>query len=113
MTAEADTDLRFATVDRALRDWRQGDCVLGEHWFAHRVDPSVAVTEAARAAAEAGLDLAESRVGGLVVATQTCDMVRSCVERPYVEVCPLVEVSASARRFEKRDGAFEGKRSRA
>lgn len=29
---------------------------------------------------------------GLVVVTQTCDVVRSCAGRPFVEVCPLVEV---------------------
>jgi len=42
------------------------------------VDPSAITTE----------------VLGLVVVTQTCDLVRSCVERPFVEVAPLVELSA-------------------
>lgn len=50
------------------------------------------MTLAGRAAAEADADLAEQQVPGLVVLTQTCDVVRSCTERPYVEVCPLVEV---------------------
>src|SRR5690606_14455031 len=45
-----------------------------------------------RVAADADADLAEQQVLGLVVITQTCDIVRSCTERPYVEVCPLVEV---------------------
>lgn len=27
-----------------------------------------------------------------MVATQTCDLVRSCAARPFVELCPLVEV---------------------
>jgi hypothetical protein len=80
-------------VDNALRTWRQGDCVLGEHWFVHRVEPSLGLTAAARAAIDAGVDLAESLVTGLVVVTQTCDIVRSCRERPYVEVCPLVKVA--------------------
>ena len=88
----ADTDSPFTEVDRALAAWRQGDCVLGEHWFVHRIDTALAATDAARAAAEAGVDLAEQQVAGLVVVSQTCDVVRSCAERPYVEVCPLVEV---------------------
>jgi hypothetical protein len=30
-----------------------------------------------------------------VVVTQTCDIARSCVDRPFVEVCPLVEMDDS------------------
>lgn len=66
--------------------------MLGEHWFAHRVDPSFSVTDVGRAAAAADADLAEEQVAGLVVVTQTCDIVRSCIERQFIEVCPLIEV---------------------
>jgi len=89
VSADPEAD-RSIAVDKALSDWRQGDCVLGEHWFVHRVDPSVGLTDAARAAAEAGTDLAETPEVGLVVVTQTCDVVRECKSRPYVEVSPLV-----------------------
>ena len=92
MTAESEPEPRVTSVDHVLSAWRQGDCVLGEHWFAHRLDKSFAVTDAGRVAAEADADLAEQQVLGLVVVKQTCDVVRSCTERPYVEVCPLVEV---------------------
>lgn len=92
MAAEGEPDPRIASIDDALAAWRQGDCVLGEHWFAHRLDTSFAVTDAGRVAAEAGADLAEQEVLGFVVATQTCDIVRSCAERPFVELCPLIEV---------------------
>jgi hypothetical protein len=92
VTADSDQDPRAASVDDALSSWRQGDCVLGEHWFAHRLNKSFTVTDAGRVAADADADLAEQQVLGLVVITQTCDIVRSCTERPYVEVCPLVEV---------------------
>jgi hypothetical protein len=94
VAVEADTDARRAAVDQALAAWRQGDCVLGEQWFGHRLEPSFPVTETGRAAAasDANADLAEERVAGLVVVTQTCDVVRSCIDRPYIEVCPLVEV---------------------
>lgn len=94
MSADSERDALIQPVDEALRSWRQGDCVLGEHWFAHRIDVSFALTAAGRASAEEGMDLAEQEVPGFVVVTQTCDIVRSCTERPYIELCPLVEVDA-------------------
>lgn len=81
-------------VDEALREWRQGDCVLDTQWFAYRVSATLPITAAAKAGAEAALDLVEQEVLGFVVLTQTCDIVRSCNERPFLEVCPLVEVAA-------------------
>jgi hypothetical protein len=81
-------------VDAALQAWRQGDCVLGEHWFIHRFDPAFPLTEASAVVRDQGVDLAESAVRGLVVLTQTCDIVRASRERPFIEVAPLVEVSA-------------------
>jgi len=33
-----------------------------------------------------------SEVEGLVVVTQTCDVVRTCAERPFLEVSPLLKV---------------------
>ena len=93
MAADPDVkELRVAAVDDALSAWRQGDCVLGEHWFVHRVDPSLDLTDGARAAAEAGTELTETRVRGLVVVTQSCDIVRKCADRPFVDVSPLVEL---------------------
>ena len=79
-------------VDAALAPWRQGDCVVGAQWFVHRFTPEVPLTEVAAEAATAGVDLAEAAVRGFVVVSQTCDLARSCTERPYVEVAPLVEV---------------------
>lgn len=80
-----------AKIDEALQQWRQGDCVLGEQWFVFRVSPDAPLTAEA-AAAEDGIDNAEGAVFGFAVVTQTCDIVRDCGERPFVEVCPLVEV---------------------
>jgi hypothetical protein len=68
--------------------------VLGEHWFIHRFDPGLPLTEASAAVSDQGVDLAESAVRGLVVLTQTCDIVRTSRERPFLEVAPIVEVSA-------------------
>lgn len=80
------------TIDDALQAWRQGDCVVGEQWFSYRIDAASPLTEAAAIAADSDADVAESLVHGLMVATQTCDIVRSCVSRPFIEVCPLVAV---------------------
>lgn len=79
-------------IDQALDAWRQGDCVVGEQWFAHRLDVRSPLTPEAHEAAAVDVDLAESLVRGLMVATQTCDIVRPCSDRPFVEVCPLVEM---------------------
>lgn len=81
-----------AKIDAALQQWRQGDCVLGEQWFVFRVAPDAPLTRDAVAAAVEGADSAESEVFGFAVVTQTCDIVRGCDERAFVEVCPLVEV---------------------
>ncbi|MEA5488518.1 MULTISPECIES: hypothetical protein [Pseudanabaena] len=79
-------------VDFALRDWSQGDCVIGEQWFVFRFNPQCPLTPESIDVAQEDADLTESKVKGLVVVTQTCDIVRSCKERPFVEVVPLVEV---------------------
>jgi hypothetical protein len=79
-------------VDAALEQWCQGDFVLGEQGFVYRIDPERPLTEESLGAGSEGADLAESEVIGFVVVTQTCDIVRSCSSRPFVEVVPLVEV---------------------
>jgi hypothetical protein len=47
-------------------------------------DPSLAVTDVGRAVQETGVDLVEAEVAGLVIVTQSCDIVRSCTERRAV-----------------------------
>lgn len=80
-------------IDTALLEWRQGDLALKEPWFVHVGDTATPLTLAASEATGDGVQALESEVRGLVVVTQTCDIVRACLERPYVEVAPLVEVS--------------------
>lgn len=75
MTEQAATD----AIDKALAVWRQGDCVVGEQWFVFR-----------QSEGEDGLS--EVQVEGLVVVSQTCDVVRTSADRPFVEVAPLVKV---------------------
>lgn len=85
-----------ARIDAALQHWRQGDAALGERWFFHAADPAQALTPASADLEEPGVQVVESETFGLVVVSQTCDVVRGCVERPYVEVSPLVEVGVAA-----------------
>ena len=85
---------RRARVDDALRSWRQGDCVLGDQAFLFRLNPVAPISEAAAIAAVDGADAAEAQVHGFAIVTQTCDIVRACGSRPFVQVCPLVEVDA-------------------
>lgn len=94
--------LDSTAIDMALREWRQGDCVLEPQWFVFRLSRSFPITEAARVAMNAGVDLAEEETAGFVVVTQTCDIARPCTERPYVELCPLIEVSSSVLEQVKR-----------
>jgi hypothetical protein len=79
-------------VDAALKEWSQGDCVLGEQWFVHRFNAQCPLTDISRDALSDDSDLVESEVLGFAVVTQTCDIVRSCASRPFIEVVPLVAV---------------------
>lgn len=80
-------------IDEALKEWRQGDLALNESWFVHVGDGAKPLTDAAAEAGDAGVQAFTSEVGGLVVLTQTCDVVRTCTSRPYIEVAPLMHVS--------------------
>jgi hypothetical protein len=84
-------------IDATLQEWCQGDCVLGEQWFAYRFNPQHPLTDASKDALDGDGDLVESEVLGLAVVTQTCDIVRSCLSRPFLEVVPLVEVKRGRR----------------
>ena len=91
MAPESSAESRHANVDLTLDSWRQGDCVLGPYTFVHGKTPDLTTSGAAD---DAEMDLVETPVRGLVVLTQTCDIVRPYVGRPYLEVSPLVEVTA-------------------
>ena len=86
-------------VDGALLYWRQGDAVLEEvPFFLHLADIRRPLTPASRAlAAEEvpadGLAGVATGLLGIVVVSQTCDIVRPCGTRPFIEVCALAEVN--------------------
>jgi hypothetical protein len=79
-------------INAALQEWRQGDFALEEKWFVHSVDPSLPLTlESSQVEGE--IQSITSEVEGLVIVTQSCDVVRSCIKRPFIEVSPLVKVT--------------------
>ena len=81
-------------IDAALNEWRQWDLALDETWFVHVADHSTPLSVAADQEVEGeGAQAVMSETAGLVVVTQTCDVVRGCTERPYVEVAPLLKIS--------------------
>ena len=91
-------------IDKAVAAWRQGDVALQcDLFFVHIADLARPLTRESRATAadshQDGVAPASdvrpvfSEASGLVVLTQTCDIVRPCAERPYVEMAPLVEMA--------------------
>lgn len=89
---ENECEVWVQVVDTVLREWCQGDCVLGEQWFVYRFNPQRPLTNNSADVAQEEVDLTESKVKGFAVITQTCDVVRSCIARPFIEIAPLVEV---------------------
>jgi hypothetical protein len=89
---EGSDDTPAAEIDRALAVWRQGDLALAEKWFVYAADGSAPLTPAA-AALGPGIQALTVECAGLVVVSQTCDIVRKCTERPFLEVSPLRRVS--------------------
>jgi hypothetical protein len=79
-------------INKALSDWCQGDCVLGEQRFVYRYNPHLPLTIENQDTESDDNDLMETEVKGFVVITQTCDLVRDCQQRPFVEVAPLLTV---------------------
>ncbi len=92
-------------IDLALRAWHQGDFSLDPNLeFVHLADLNRPHSPASIQIAESLTidgDFIDSRatpvldenVRGVVMLSQTCDVVRSCRKRPFVEVSPLIEVN--------------------
>ncbi len=93
-------DAQAKEIEAALRNWRQGDVSLDSGLeFIHLADPTcphTATSVEAVATAHGGATQAAENivvaeeVKGVVVLTQTCDIVRPWEDRPFVEVAPLV-----------------------
>lgn len=88
-------------INLALANWRQGDVFLGKDlFFMHLADLAQPLTPAAskisqvRTSGSETLEIegVSTTIPGIVVVSQTCDIVSSCEKRPYVEVSPLFSV---------------------
>jgi hypothetical protein len=98
----------IGAIDRLVEDagWRQGDLVLDDNLvFLHQADSARPLTdegefqakEATAAGETEGLFGIITPVPGLAVLTQTCDLVRSCGIRKYVELAPLIAADETLR----------------
>jgi hypothetical protein len=85
-------------LDDTLSSWRQGDAVIATGIeFVHLANLSNPLTpESADALGEEAsrIEGILTQVEGLIILSQTCDVVRSCKSKPFLEVAPLVAVRA-------------------
>ncbi len=90
-------------INQTLQSWCQGDIYLGDSIkFFHLVDlsrplsdNSIHIAKSMAGAGDmvpAGPTPVQYDVCGIVVLSQTCDIVRGCSDRPFIEIAPLVEV---------------------
>jgi hypothetical protein len=89
------------TIDARLNDWNQGDVVLGAVIpFVYLADYTQPITSGSQTAAAensgSGENLGTVAVDapGIVIITQSCDLIRSCREQPFVKVAILQEVES-------------------
>jgi hypothetical protein len=90
----------FAAIDERLRDWQQGDVLLGIDLpflrMASYDRPITAESEQLAAARAEGGDILATiaiDVPGFAIISQTCDLIRPCEERAIVKLAALTPVS--------------------
>lgn len=100
------TDKARREINQATAAWRQGDVTLGEDsiavYLANLARPHSDLSmEAAERLRNEGLTpgqrpvpVVDDKVRGLVMLSQTCDIVRDCLERQHVVLAPLVKVES-------------------
>jgi hypothetical protein len=104
MIDPAELERRIEALDTALESWRQGDFVIGTLGFIVRFNPELPLRPFEQDESFDS-DLYEQDIEGLVILTQTCDIVRTSRDRPYVEVGPLVKVEDAGELQNIRRGA--------
>lgn len=82
-------------TDRATAKWRQGDVIDLRliSWLALPDSPLTAHAALATNSDDSDVAVLLAEAEALVVLTQTCDIVRTCRERPHVELARLVKLS--------------------
>ena len=91
-----DDALSVDEIDAQLASCGQGDVVnlLTFSWHADTRRPLTEVS--AKATGNPGLSIVVSEPEMMVVVTQTCDVVRSCADRPFVQLSPLIHLEGDA-----------------
>lgn len=107
MSSTTPDDDAVAAIDAAMRSWQQGD-VIRPGTFSYLVDTNRPGTTPSQELANRGGPLGPRMVttsaAGLVVISQTCDIVaKTAREAPFVDVAVLVEL-AEATAAEARNG---------
>jgi hypothetical protein len=92
---DADSHEPHAHVDKALGGWQQGDCVVGNIDFVYQILAEVPVTATASTPPSNRFEVVAAEIPGVVVVSQTCDIQRKTIVRPYVEVAALVQCPAN------------------
>ena len=99
------SDAQRQAINQSLAAWRQGDVSFDAGIESlHFADISIphspwSIREFQRLSSSnmpvpGGITPICHRVEGLVVLSQTCDVIRDCVDRPFVEIAPLVQLDA-------------------
>ena len=99
------SDAQRQAINQSLAAWRQGDISFDAGIESlHFADISIphspwSIREFQRLSSSnmpvpGGITPICHRVEGLVVLSQTCDVIRDCVDRPFVEIAPLVQLDA-------------------
>ena len=88
------SDADFDRIDKQLETWQQGDIIrsadLPFAFVASAATPLSSAAQQTDAITGDLLVLVETVEVGFVILTQTCDVVRSCRDRPFLELAPLV-----------------------
>jgi hypothetical protein len=101
VTRDADS---HAHVDEALGSWQQGDCIVGGIDFVYQVLAAAPVTATASSPLDDDFQVIAAEVPGVVVISQTCDIQRKTIGRPYVETAALVRCPANVSIDEVKKG---------
>lgn len=91
------------TINAQLRRWRQGDVSLDAGLEFIYLADQASISTSQQSDEEATVSLTSEpdtslvvpileEIRGVAMLTQTCDIIRDCQKRPFVEVAPLVEL---------------------
>jgi hypothetical protein len=90
MAKERMVESKFQEINAITETWEQGDCHVDSHEFMFQSNPKHHIASDTNLEEQDNVYFQD--VVGICIVSQTCDIVRCCKSRPFVEVAPLVEV---------------------